>query len=89
MRWNSLLAFGICLAHYSTFEADYYIGAIRLLNSARAYSPAGGGNTSDGDSIISGTVSPPARGPEVHSGQPFGQFPHIHIGHVNHLPLKP
>jgi RHS repeat-associated protein len=30
----------------------------------------------------------PSRGPEVHPGRPFGQFPHIHIGPVNHIPVN-
>jgi RHS repeat-associated protein len=29
----------------------------------------------------------PGRGPEVHPGRPFGQFPHIHIGPINHIPV--
>jgi hypothetical protein len=29
------------------------------------------------------------RGIESHPGRPFGQFPHIHIGPVNHIPLLP
>jgi len=31
----------------------------------------------------------PARGPEVHEGRPFGSRPHIHVGPVNHIPVKP
>jgi hypothetical protein len=31
----------------------------------------------------------PLRGPEVHPGRPFGQFPHMHTGPVNHIPVKP
>jgi hypothetical protein len=30
----------------------------------------------------------PFRGPEVHPGRPFGQFPHIHLGPINHIPVK-
>ena len=30
----------------------------------------------------------PARGPEVHPGRPYGQFPHIHIGPIDHIFLK-
>jgi RHS repeat-associated protein len=30
----------------------------------------------------------PARGPEVHPGRPFGQFPHIHIGPIDHIPVN-
>ncbi|MCK6486078.1 MAG: RHS repeat-associated core domain-containing protein [Phycisphaerae bacterium] len=30
----------------------------------------------------------PFRGPELHPGRPFGQFPHIHIGPVNHIPVR-
>jgi hypothetical protein len=30
----------------------------------------------------------PFRGPEVHPNRPFGQFPHIHVGPVNHLSVK-
>lgn len=29
----------------------------------------------------------PARGPEAHPGRPFGKFPHIHVGPVNHVPV--
>jgi molybdopterin biosynthesis enzyme len=29
------------------------------------------------------------RGPEVHPGRPFGQFPHVHIGPIDHIPVKP
>ena len=28
------------------------------------------------------------RGPEVHPNRPFGQFPHVHVGPVDHLPVK-
>jgi hypothetical protein len=28
------------------------------------------------------------RGPESHPGRPFGQFPHIHVGPVNHIPVN-
>ena len=28
-----------------------------------------------------------ARGPEIHPGRPWGQFPHIHIGPINHIPV--
>jgi hypothetical protein len=27
------------------------------------------------------------RGPEVHPGRPFGQYPHIHVGPINHIPV--
>jgi len=30
----------------------------------------------------------PFRGPEVHPGRPFGQFPHIHIGPIDHIPVN-
>ena len=28
------------------------------------------------------------RGPECHPNRPFGKFPHIHIGPINHIPVK-
>jgi RHS repeat-associated protein len=31
----------------------------------------------------------PSRGPEQHPGRPFGQYPHMHVGPVNHLPVLP
>ena len=31
----------------------------------------------------------PSRGPEVHPGRPMGQEAHIHIGNVNHIPVRP
>ena len=31
----------------------------------------------------------PARGPEAHPGRQFGSRPHIHVGPVNHIPVKP
>jgi YD repeat-containing protein len=34
-------------------------------------------------------VGLPHRGPEVHPGRPFGQFPQVHIGPINHLPWMP
>lgn len=30
----------------------------------------------------------PSRGPEAHPGRGFGSNPHIHVGPVNHLPIK-
>ena len=30
----------------------------------------------------------PVRGPEVHPGRPFGKDPHIHVGPVDHIPVK-
>jgi RHS repeat-associated protein len=30
----------------------------------------------------------PFRGPQVHPGRPIGQFPHIHVGPVNHVPVN-
>jgi RHS repeat-associated protein len=27
------------------------------------------------------------RGPEVHPGRPWGRFPHIHVGPINHIPV--
>ena len=33
-------------------------------------------------------VGLPSRGPEAHPGRPFGQYPHIHIGPVNHIPVR-
>ena len=29
-----------------------------------------------------------ARGPESHPGRPYGQEPHIHVGPINHIPVK-
>lgn len=29
------------------------------------------------------------RGPEVHPNRPYGQNPHIHVGPVDHIPVKP
>lgn len=31
----------------------------------------------------------PVRGPESHPGRPMGQQEHIHVGPVNHIPVKP
>lgn len=28
------------------------------------------------------------RGPEAHVGRPFGQYLHIHVGPVNHIPVR-
>jgi RHS repeat-associated protein len=33
-------------------------------------------------------VGLPSRGPEAHPGRPYGQFPHIHIGPVDHIPVR-
>jgi len=30
----------------------------------------------------------PFRGPEVHPGRPQGQYPHIHVGPVDHIKIK-
>jgi len=30
----------------------------------------------------------PARGPESHPGRPHGRKPHIHVGPINHIPVK-
>jgi hypothetical protein len=30
----------------------------------------------------------PSRGPECHPGRPFGQYPHIHVGPVDHIPVR-
>ncbi len=30
----------------------------------------------------------PFRGPEIHPGRPYGQFPHFNVGPINHIPLK-
>ena len=30
----------------------------------------------------------PSRGPECHPGRPFGQYPHIHIGPVDHINVR-
>ncbi|MGQ0743500.1 MAG: hypothetical protein ACT4OS_04025, partial [Acidimicrobiales bacterium] len=29
----------------------------------------------------------PGRGPEIHPGRPWGQFPYIHIGPISHIPV--
>jgi hypothetical protein len=31
----------------------------------------------------------PVRGPEVHPTRPHGKEPHIHVGPVDHIPVKP
>ena len=31
----------------------------------------------------------PVRGPEVHPNRPYGKDPHIHVGPVDHIPVKP
>jgi hypothetical protein len=31
----------------------------------------------------------PARGPEAHPARPFGSQPHIHLGPVDHIPVRP
>lgn len=33
-------------------------------------------------------VGLPARGPETHPDRPHGKNPHIHVGPVNHMPIK-
>jgi RHS repeat-associated protein len=33
-------------------------------------------------------VGLPSRGPEAHPGRPYGQYPHIHIGPVDHIPVR-
>jgi len=30
----------------------------------------------------------PFRGPETHPGRPIGQFPHMHLGPINHIPVN-
>jgi hypothetical protein len=31
----------------------------------------------------------PVRGPEAHPNRPHGKNPHIHVGPVDHIPVKP
>jgi RHS repeat-associated protein len=33
-------------------------------------------------------VGLPFRGPEAHPNRPFGKFPHIHLGPVDHIPVR-
>jgi RHS repeat-associated protein len=50
-----------------------------------------GGVTAEEAKILGGWAKEygmPFRGPEVHPGRPFGQFPHIHVGPVNHIPVR-
>jgi RHS repeat-associated protein len=50
-----------------------------------------GGITLEEAGILKGWAAEyklPFRGPEVHPQRPFGRFPHIHIGPVNHLPVR-
>jgi hypothetical protein len=51
-----------------------------------------GGLTSEQVTIIRGwanEVKIPFRGPESHPGRTYGQFPHIHVGPIDHVQVIP
>ncbi len=61
-----------------------------LIQLAKEAARRGGVSEGEGDILIKWgqELGLPSRGPELHPGRPFGKFPHIHIGPVNHIPIK-
>lgn len=61
-----------------------------VIDLAREAKKAGGLTPEEAEALkeFAGETRLPVRGPESHPGRPFGKQPHIHIGPVNHIPIK-
>ena len=86
--WVGLLTPGGGAAKVARYTADQR-ALIQLAQEARRLR---GGVTLDEVKILrqwATELKLPFRGPEMHPGRPFGRFPHIHLGPIDHLPVIP
>jgi RHS repeat-associated protein len=63
-----------------------------VIDLAKDAKNKGGVNPADAQTLLDWAKEykvKPVRGPESHPNRPHGKTPHIHVGPVNHIPVKP
>lgn len=73
----------------STLTSQFTSDQNALIQLAKGAKQAGGITSEEAQTLRTWAdeYGVTARGPEIHPARPFGQFLHLHIGPINHIPI--